>query len=59
MLTEDQRSGVLALREFLREKDPSHKKLGLRRVPTYTGDFLWLCQKHYEESQSKIPDRIE
>jgi hypothetical protein len=31
----------------------------LKRIPTYTGDYLWLCEKHYEQSQSKIPDRIE
>jgi hypothetical protein len=31
----------------------------LKRIPTYTGDYLWLCEKHYEPSQPKIPDRIE
>jgi hypothetical protein len=31
----------------------------LKRIPTYTGDYLWLCEKHYELSQPKIPDRIE
>jgi Leucine-rich repeat (LRR) protein len=31
----------------------------LKRIPTYTGDYLWLCEKHYELSQSKIPDKIE
>jgi hypothetical protein len=35
------------------------EKLGLKRIPTYTGYYLWLCQKHYELSQPKIPDKIE
>ena len=59
VLSEAERSGVLALHAFLREVDPHHEKLGLKRIPTYTGDFLWLCEKHYEQSQSKIPDKIE
>jgi hypothetical protein len=31
----------------------------LKRIPTYTGDYLWLCEKHYELSQPKIPNKIE
>jgi internalin A len=58
VLSEDERSGLLALHALLRELDPQHARLGLRRVPTYTGDFLWLCQTHYELSQPKIPDII-
>lgn len=53
------RSGILALHAFLREEDPNQERLGLHRVATYTGDFLWLCQKHYEDWQPKIPDKIE
>jgi hypothetical protein len=59
ILSEAERSGVLALHAFLRDVDPHHEKLGLKRIPTYTGDYLWLCEKHYELSQPKIPDRIE
>ncbi|MEM8605413.1 MAG: hypothetical protein AAGF24_16450, partial [Cyanobacteria bacterium P01_H01_bin.121] len=59
LLTEAERSGILALHAFLNEEDPNHQRLGLRRMPTYTGDYLWLCDKHYEAAQSKIPDRIE
>ncbi|MCP4570266.1 MAG: hypothetical protein GY841_22020 [FCB group bacterium] len=58
-MSEANRSGILALHSFLREHDPNHEKLGLKRVPTYTGDYLWLCDKHYEMAQSKIPDKIE
>jgi internalin A len=58
-LSEAERSGMLALHSLLRELDPNQERLGLTRIPTYTGDYLWLCQKHYQESQSKIPDKIE
>jgi internalin A len=58
VLSEEERSGLLALHAILRDKDPHHEKLGLLRVPTYTGDYQWLCRKHYDESQSKIPDQI-
>jgi len=59
VLSEDERSGLLALHALLRELDPNHANLGLHRVPTYTGDYLWLCQTHYDLSQPKIPDKIE
>ncbi|HEU4794878.1 MAG TPA: hypothetical protein VFT02_04560, partial [Pyrinomonadaceae bacterium] len=58
VLNENERSGLLALHALLRELDPQHAKLGLHRVPTYTGDFLWLCAKHYNLSQPRIPDSI-
>ena len=59
ILSEPERSGLLALHALLREHDPHHEKLGLKRMPTYTGDYLWLCKKHYQDAQSIIPDRIE
>ena len=59
VLNEDERSGVLALHALLREQDPHHAKLGLRRIETYTGEFRWLCDKHYQESRSKIPERFD
>jgi len=59
LLTEAERSGILALHAFLREEDPHHQRLGLKRMPTYTGDYLWLCETHYQAAQPKIPDRIE
>ena len=58
VLTGDERSGVLALHSKLQELDPNHERLGLTRLPTYTGDYLSLCRKHYEQAQPKIPDRI-
>lgn len=58
MLSEPERSGILALRRFLEKVDPSQAKLGLHRVATYTGDYRWLCKHHYEAWQSNIPDVI-
>jgi len=59
ILTEAERSGILALHSFLKEEDPHHQRLGLKRMPTYTGDYLWLCDTHYQAAQSIIPDHIE
>ena len=58
VLTESERSGLLALHSFLREVDPNQERIGLYRIPTYTGDFTWVCKKHYDLMQSKIPDVI-
>ena len=59
LLTEAERSGILALHSFLRDEDPHQQRLGLKRMPTYTGDYLWLCDTHFQAAQPKIPDRIE
>ncbi len=58
MLSEPERSGILALHRLLNELDPTQAKLGLHRVTTYTGDYRWLCQHHYEAWQPNIPDVI-
>jgi hypothetical protein len=58
MLNEVERSGILALHRFLNEVDPTQEKLGLHRVSTYTGDFRWLCKRHYDAYQPNIPDVI-
>ncbi|MFP4122410.1 MAG: leucine-rich repeat domain-containing protein [Coleofasciculus sp.] len=55
LLSHAERSGILALHSFLHEEDPHHQRLGLKRLPTYTGDYLWLCEKHYQNRQSKMP----
>ncbi len=54
ILNENERSGLLALHALLKELDPQQARLGLTRIPTYTGDFLWLCPTHYELSQPRI-----
>jgi hypothetical protein len=59
MLSEPERSGILALHRFLNDKDPTQDKLGLHRVATYTGDYRWLCKYHYESWQPNIPDVIK
>jgi hypothetical protein len=28
-------------------------------VATYTGDYRWLCHKHYRAWEPRIPDKIE
>lgn len=58
MLSEGERSGLLALHSLLRTLDPHQARLGLQRISTYTGDFLWLCRTHYELSQPRIPETI-
>ena len=58
VLTEPERSGLLALHSFLREIDPNQERIGLYRVPTYTGDFAWICKKHYDLMQPRIPEKI-
>jgi hypothetical protein len=58
MLSEPERSGILALHRVLNELDPTHAKLGLHRVTTYTGDYRWLCKYHYDAWQPNIPDVI-
>lgn len=58
MLSEPERSGILALHRLLNEIDPTQDRLGLHRVATYTGDYRWLCDHHYEAWQPNIPDVI-
>ncbi|MBI4784532.1 MAG: hypothetical protein HY785_24935 [Oscillatoriophycideae cyanobacterium NC_groundwater_1537_Pr4_S-0.65um_50_18] len=58
VLTEPERSGILALHRLLNELDPTQAKLGLHRVHTYTGDYRWLCKYHYDKWQPNIPDAI-
>jgi GTPase SAR1 family protein len=59
LVSEPERSGILALHRLLNELDPTQAKLGLHRVATYTGDYRWLCDYHYQAWQSKIPDVIQ
>lgn len=58
VLTETERSGVLVLHALLRELDPEQQRMGLYRVPTYTGGYQWLCTQHFQNSQSRIPNKI-
>ncbi len=59
MLSDPERSGILALHRFINEVDPTQEKLGLHRVATYTGDYRWLCKHHYDAWQPNIPDVIK
>ena len=40
-------AGLRELHVLLTELDPQKRWGGLRRVPTPTGDYLWLCPEHY------------
>lgn len=58
VLTDSERSGILALHGFLRKVDPNQERIGLHLIPTYTGDYAWVCKKHYDLMQPNIPDMI-
>ena len=58
MVIEPERSGILALHLLLNDLDLTQDKLGLHRVATYTGDYRWLCKRHYDAYQPNIPDVI-
>ncbi len=58
LVSEPERSGILALHRLLNEIDPTQDRLGLHRVATYTGDYRWLCDYHYKAWQPNIPDVI-
>lgn len=53
-----ERSGLLALHQFLAKVDPTQSRMGLHRVFTYTGDYRWLCTHHDKLWQPNIPDVI-
>ncbi|HJN17616.1 MAG TPA: hypothetical protein QGH10_19075 [Armatimonadota bacterium] len=57
--TQAERSGIRALHALIKEKDPTHAKLGLRPAVTPAHDIVWLCDTHYKMQESKIPDVIE
>jgi internalin A len=58
-IRESERSGLLAFHTLLKDLDPTHARLGLKRVRTYTGNYLWVCDRHYQARQSQIPDSFE
>jgi GTPase SAR1 family protein len=47
--------GLRQLQSVLNELDKSRKWGGLRRVPTQTGDYLWVCKEHYREYDPGLP----
>lgn len=55
-LSEAERSGILALHSFLRDRDPHQQNLGLTRIVTASGEYRWLCQTHFQAQQPKIPE---
>jgi hypothetical protein len=45
-------AALVALRQFLEEKDPEQRWGGLRKVLTPEGHYLWLCKYHAKEYAS-------
>jgi GTPase SAR1 family protein len=58
-LTSAEGAGLRALRSLLFEKDRSKSFGGLRRVQDPSGDFVWICPKHYPEYDPGLPELPE
>jgi internalin A len=54
-LTEAQGKALRALRAIIFERDPLGDFGGLRRVQAPSGDFLWVCEKHYPDYDPGLP----
>ena len=54
-LTEAQGKALRALRTIIFERDPLGDFGGLRRVQAPSGDFLWVCEKHYPDYDPGLP----
>ena len=54
-LTLSEASGLRAFRKTLFELDPYQRFGGLRRVQGASGDFLWVCNRHYREYDPGLP----
>ena len=58
VLSELERSRILAIHSILRDKDPDRQRLNPIRMPIHTGDYLRLSPRHREIFQPSIPDKI-
>jgi len=58
-LTSAQGAGLRALRNLLFDKDKSRVFGGLRRVQDSSGDFVWICPRHYPEYDPGLPELPE
>jgi hypothetical protein len=63
LVTEAEGAGLRELHGLLRELDRKKRWGRLRRVQTPTGDYLWLCPKHYPEYDPGLvvipPEKLE
>jgi hypothetical protein len=48
-------AGLREFHDLLKAEVKGRAWGGLRHVPTKTGDFLWLCPKHYAEFDPDLP----
>ena len=55
LVTTAEGAGLRALQTLLLQLDKAKGWGGLRRVPTKSGDFLWLCPAHYKEFDPGLP----
>jgi hypothetical protein len=54
-LTEAEGAGLRALRAILLEHDKLRTFGGMRRMQSPSGDFLWICPRHYTEYDPGLP----
>jgi Leucine-rich repeat (LRR) protein len=54
-LTAAEGAGLRALRELLMKEDPTRAFGGLNRRLTMSGDYVWICEKHYSEYDPGLP----
>ncbi|MFC0530743.1 COR domain-containing protein [Phytohabitans kaempferiae] len=54
-LTLAEGQALRALRQLLREQDPARGYGALRRAMAETGEFLWVCPRHYAEYDPGLP----
>jgi hypothetical protein len=55
LVTTAEGAGLRALHAKLLELDPAKRWGELRRVPTKSGEYLWLCPRHYREFDPGLP----
>ena len=55
LVTTAEGAGLRALHALLLDLDKAKGWGGLRRVPTKSGEFLWLCPAHYKEFDPGLP----
>ena len=54
-MTPAEGDALRALRVLIFEHDRLRKFGGLRRVQASSGDFMWVCPRHYTEYDPGLP----
>ncbi|WP_305790188.1 COR domain-containing protein [Symbioplanes lichenis] len=58
-LTMAEGAALRAFRALLFRQDPSQHFGGLRRVQAPSGEFLWVCPRHYQEYDPGLPTVLD